>query len=229
MVTFFRQINWSSISKRSLLLIIPIILNPLGIACYYACGLGSDPYSVFIDGIHTLFGLSHGQITLVSNIIFFGLMLIWGRKYINVGTVITTFTMGYLIDLFRALIMTRVTYEGSPIWVHYAVLVVGCITFSFGAGIYIAINLGIGGFEFLSLLIVKITKQKLKYVRIAMDALFVLAGWLMGGIVGVGTVLGIIATGPALEFTLNLFKDRIDRFAGPLKKETKQEATELSA
>ena len=56
-----------------------------------------------------------------------------------------------------------------------------------------------------------------------MDAICVVAGYLMGGVVGVGTILGVLATGPIVEFTLKRIKDPIDNFAGKMKKESVQE------
>ena len=91
MKKYFENLNYSSILKRALLLLIPVLLMPFGIACYYACGLGADPFSIFVDGEHVLLNWTYGQITLLNNVILLGMMLIWGRKYLGIGTVVTTF------------------------------------------------------------------------------------------------------------------------------------------
>ncbi|MEA4912819.1 MAG: YitT family protein [Oscillospiraceae bacterium] len=212
------RINTDSLLKRTAFLAIPVLLMPFGIACYYACGLGADPFSIFVDGEHVWLGWTYGQITLLNNLILFTLMLIFGRKYIGVGTVVTVFTTGALIDFFRALIAETFPVPGSALWIRLLILAVGCVTFAVGVGFYISIEFGIGAAEFISLFIVGKTGVSLKYVRIALDALYVVIGYLMGGTVGVGTIVGIVATGPIVEWTLNRVKAPIARVCGPLKR-----------
>lgn len=201
--------------KRLLLLAVPIILMPLGIACYYCCGLGSDPFSVFVEGEHMLSGFTYGEITTCNNIVLLGVMLLVGRKYLNIGTVVTAFTAGPLIDFFMAVLKALLGQAQTALGVQIPVLFAGCVIFAVGVASYIAVDLGIGAVEFVSLAIVSVTKIKLKYIRIALDALFVAAGYLMGGIVGVGTIVGIVATGPIVEFSLSRLQAVFNKFAQP--------------
>jgi uncharacterized membrane protein YczE len=198
--------------KKLLLLPVPLLLSPAGIACYYACGLGADPFSVFVDGEHVMVGWTYGQISLMNNIIIFILMIFWGRRYIGAGTVLSIFSIGFFIDLFRELLITHVVTEAAPLWLRALILALGCVLFAVGTGIFIAINFGVGAVEFLTLFFVRLTKIKLKYVRIALDAFYVLTGWLLGGIVGAGTILGVLATGPIIEFTVTKAGAAVDRF-----------------
>jgi uncharacterized membrane protein YczE len=198
--------------KKLLLLPVPLLLSPAGIACYYACGLGADPFSVFVDGEHVMAGWTYGQISLVNNVFIFILMIFWGRRYIGAGTVASVFSTGFFIDLFRELLITHVVAETAPLWLRALVLAFGCVLFACGTGIFIAMDFGVGAVEFLTLFFVGLTKIRLKYVRIALDAFYVLAGMFLGGIVGAGTILGILATGPIIEFTIAKTKTAIDRF-----------------
>ncbi|MFR9208423.1 MAG: hypothetical protein ACLVKR_08920, partial [Lachnospiraceae bacterium] len=68
---FVRSVNLSSIGKRSIFLAISVVFMYLGIACYYQCGLGTDPYSVMVDGLHTFLNLSYGQVTNIINAVLF--------------------------------------------------------------------------------------------------------------------------------------------------------------
>lgn len=219
MSDWMKDLNYASVAKRTLLLIIPVILMPFGVACYYACGLGADPFSIFVDGEHVLLNWSYGRITLMNNVILLGMMLIWGRKYVGIGTVVTTFTTGFFIDLFRGMIVETFPPETTPYWILALILAVGAVSFAAGVGVYIAIECGVGPTEFISLGLVSLLKVKLKYVRIGLDALYVVLGYFMGGVVGVGTVVGIVRTGPIVEATLKLCKERIDRFVGPMRTE----------
>ncbi len=129
MMKLLQDVNYSSVSKRLLLLILPIFLIPLGIAGYYACGLGADPFSIFVDGEHALTGLSHGRLTTINNIVLLVGMIFWGgRKYLNIGTVITAFTTGPLIDYFLQLIRTTVPNPNNVFLINIGILILGCIT-----------------------------------------------------------------------------------------------------
>lgn len=223
---FLEGINYPSVAKRSVLLLLPALLMPLGVACYYACMLGADPFSIFVDGEHVLLGLTYGQITTINNIVLLALMLIFGRKYVNVGTVITSFTTGPLIDLFRGLIVDYIRPQDSGYIVQGAVLIAGCTLFAVGVGMYIAIDLGIGAVDFISLFLRDKLHVKLKFIRISVDGICVIAGYLMGGTIGIGTVLGVLATGPIVEFTLSHIKKPVEDFAGPVRKITMEGAPE---
>ena len=213
---YFKNINYSSAFKRLLILFIPIFLMPFGIACYYACGLGADPFSIFVDGEHVITGLTYGEVTTINNTILLTLMVFFGRKYINIGTIITSFTTGPLIDASLDLILLYFPSATTPLIMRAMILLIGCVAFAVGVGVYISVSLGIGPVEFISLFIVDRTNISLKYVRIALDALFTILGYLMGGVVGIGTILGVLATGPIIEYTLKLAEEPVNRFAGPM-------------
>lgn len=197
--------------------LIPVIMMPLGIAAFYACRLGSDPFSVFIEGQHALTGLTRGQITTINNSALLLIMLIFGRKYIGMGTVIMTFSIGPLIDFFRSAIYQLLLTGGDFMPVRVAVMVAGCVVFSVGVGFYIATEFGIGGLECILMLFTERTGFKMKYVKIVQDATFVLLGFIMGGIIGVGTMLSVLVTGPIIDLTLRFIKDPLKRFVGPLR------------
>ena len=80
---WFARINYGSAIKRLLAVFFAIICSSFGISCYYACGLGADPISIFVDGQHALFSLSYGQITTINNLVLVVLMLAktTGRKH----------------------------------------------------------------------------------------------------------------------------------------------------
>jgi len=93
--------NRMIVVKKLFLLTIPIILLPLGIAGYLASFLGSDPFSVFIDGVHVTTGLTHGQVAMINSTLLITLMFLFGRRYLKIGTIALAVTIGPLIDIFR--------------------------------------------------------------------------------------------------------------------------------
>ena len=106
-----KKINYRSLSIRLLIWFFASLLSEFGIGCYYACGLGTDPVSVFVDGVHNICGLSYGNISTICNIILLILIIIFERRYLGIGTIISTFISGPLIDVFETLMREHTQYN----------------------------------------------------------------------------------------------------------------------
>ncbi|MEA4912836.1 MAG: hypothetical protein VB092_09545 [Oscillospiraceae bacterium] len=213
---YFSTLNTNSLLRRLLLLVPTMALINFSIGCYYTCGLGTDPISVFIDGQHVLLGWSYGQITSMNNIILFIVMLWLGRKYMGLGTVATVFLSGPLIDLFEGMLRAAFPPESSALYVKIILLCIGVLGFGIGLGLFVTVGLGIGPFDFLPLWLRDVTKIELKWTRMMFDAFFLITGWLLGGIVGIGTAAGVLLTGPVMSFTIRVVGAPLGRFFGPL-------------
>ena len=86
--------------KRTVLCVIGTILIGLGVTIFLKSQLGSDPTSIWVDGLHAFFSISYGNASLVNNIITLGIALIVARKYIYVGTVIGALLTGPVMNFF---------------------------------------------------------------------------------------------------------------------------------
>ncbi|MEI3146680.1 MAG: hypothetical protein V8T10_01350 [Merdibacter sp.] len=222
---FVRSVNLSSIGKRSIFLAISVVFMYLGIACYYQCGLGTDPYSVMVDGLHTFLNLSYGQVTNIINAVLFVLMLLFGRKYINIGTIINFVVAGVLIDAFNAALIAL--FPNLDLFGQTLMLIAGFLLFAAGTGIYIVAALGVGGVEFITLSFSEKTKINLRWVRIGFDVICMILGIVLGAIagrgifgdlIGVGTILGAFGTGVVMKFTIRLLDERLTKWFGPLRR-----------
>ncbi|HQB32737.1 MAG TPA: hypothetical protein PLI19_05335, partial [Erysipelotrichaceae bacterium] len=94
--------------------------------------------------------------------------------------------------------------ETTHLAVKIILLVVGAITFAAGTGITIAADLGIGCWSFLPLWLEKVTPLSLDRTQMITDGITFVIGWLLGGIVGVGTIVGVVATGPIIGYVLKV-------------------------
>lgn len=210
-----KKINWKSLLVHLLVCVLSTILSELGIGCYYGCGLGTDPISVFVDGLHAKTGLSYGDISTICNVIQAILIYIFERKYLGPGTLIGVLIGGPFIDIFETLVRTNFPLETTTMAVRAIILVVGLITSSIGYGLGIACDLGIGCFQLWPIWLSDITHLEIKYTQTISDAAFLIIGWLLGGIVGIGTVVGTLLTGYILEWTLKK-SDKPLKSLGPI-------------
>ena len=209
-MTYLKKINWKAFVIRFFLSFFGTMISELGIGCYYACGLGTDPISVFVDGLHNISGMSYGNISTICNVIQAILIFIFIREYLGIGTLIGVLIGGPLIDVFETLVRTSFPLETTTLPVRIIILLVGLITTGIGYGLGIVSKMGIGCFQFIPLFLTKKTKIDLKYTQMFSDATFFLIGFLLGGVVGIGTIVGVFLTGFILSFVVEKLEPKVD-------------------
>lgn len=179
-------------------------ISSFGIGCHYNCGFGTDPISIFVDGLHGHYGLSYGTISTICNIIQTILIFIFIRKYLGPGTLLGVLTGGPLIDLFEIMMRNIFPSDTTVLPVRIIILLIGLITTGIGYGMGIAAEMGVGCFQFLPLFLSEKTPLELKYTQVITDALFFLVGYLLGGVIGIGSIVSVLFTGYFLDIGLKL-------------------------
>lgn len=91
---------------------------------------------------------------------------------------------------------------------------IGVAGLGLGLGIYQSARLGCGPTDGFNQSLSDKLKIPLKWERIGCDVVFSLAGWALGGVIGLGTVLGMFATGPIMGPTITKLAPVVDRWAG---------------
>ncbi|HPX33185.1 MAG TPA: YitT family protein [Erysipelotrichaceae bacterium] len=198
------KINFKSFSINTIIYILAVVLANLGIGCFYVCKLGTDPISVLIDGLHLTFGLSYGTISTIFNSLWAVLIILFLRDKFGIGTFLTVLIGGPLIDVFTNFLFATFPPESTHLAIRLMLLVVGEITFAVGTGLTIGVNLGIGCWSFLPLWLEKVTPLSLDKTQMITDAVIFVIGWFLGGVVGIGTILGVLATGPIIGYVLKV-------------------------
>lgn len=210
-----KKFNVKSIAFRLFLCILSTLLSQFGVACYYGCGLGTDPISVFVDGLHGGFGLTYGQISTICYVILGILLIIFERKYFGISTAVGIFFGGGLLDYFVALVANTFPIESISLVTKVLILIAGLITTGIGYGLGIACDLGVGTFQFVPLFFNDYLHIELKYAQIISDAIFFVIGWILGGIVGVGTIVGVVLTGYILDWSIKVVQKPLEN-VGPM-------------
>ena len=197
-----KKIHLKSFFCRFLISFLGTLISELGIGCYYNCGLGTDPISVFVDGLHGRFGLSYGTISTICNVIQAILIFLIIRKYLGPGTLLGVLIGGPLIDVFEGLMRGMFPPESTSLILRICILFAGLIFTGIGYGMGIGADLGVGCFQFLPLFLKEKLHIDIKYSQMISDGSFFLIGFLLGGVVGIGTLVGVFLTGFILDFAL---------------------------
>ena len=189
---------------RVLLLLLGLAIAHLGVTLFLLTELGSDPFNVLIQGLHRLIGstrITHGTVHICICFLIILILLFVDRSYIGIGTIICMFCGGPIIDFFTGL-LSPFLGSSSSLALRLCMLVAGCVVLAFGMTMVIRSDAGTGPNDLVALVISEKTGWKFSLVRMAVDALFVLAGFLLGGVAGLGTLICMFLVGPVAGFFL---------------------------
>jgi uncharacterized membrane protein YczE len=157
--------------------------------------LGVSPYDVLHQGLADQTGLSFGAVVIGLGVIILLLWIPLGQR-LGIGTVINTFTVGVIINAFLDL-----SPNPDALALRWAYLVVGIVVVAFGVGLYIGAGLGPGPRDGLMTGIAA-KGHPLWIVRTGLEVTALLAGWALGGDVGIGTLLFAFGIGPLGHYFL---------------------------
>lgn len=192
---------------KILLSLISSIFIGLGVFFLVYSQQGSDALLTVIDGLSKIFSLTTGTANLLVNAVLFILGFLVGRKYMYIGTFVGTFTIGFCIDIWTNLLSPYFA-RTNIFYYNLFFCVIGILIISFGVAISISIRFGFGPLDCTIFFINSKTNIHYKYIKIAVDILTICTGVMLGGTIGLGTVISAILTGPSIEFFAKYF-DRI--------------------
>lgn len=174
--------------------------------------MGTDPCTVMNNSIAKTIGWSLGNWQATLNIILLIIVVIFGGRNLGFGTLANMFLVGYSIDFF-SWIWSMVLPAGlfDSMIVRIVVLVPALVVFVFAVAVYVDMNMGTSPYDAMPLIIAKrLPKVPFKVVRIIFDAVVTLIGILFGGMLGIVTVVMVIALGPVIEWVSKLISKKWD-------------------
>ncbi|WP_370416663.1 YitT family protein [Streptomyces fradiae] len=162
-------------------------------------GLGLEPWGVLHQGLAERTGLTIGVVSIIVGAV---VLLLWIpiRQRPGLGTVSNVFVIGLAMDGTLALVPE---IDGLP--AEIALMLLGIVLNGVATGLYIAARFGPGPRDGLMTGLHRLTGRSIRLVRTAIEIAVVATGFLLGGSVGVGTVLYALAIGPLAQFFLRFF------------------------
>jgi uncharacterized membrane protein YczE len=173
------------------------VLIAVAIALNVRSTLGLGPLFVVFQGLERHGVATIGTATILTNLVLLGVAIGLGERP-GIGTLGQVFLVGPMTDL--ALLATpHVDAMGARIAYLLAAFVILCV----GAALYLAADLGAGPYDAVMRGLYRHSRRlSLAVVRLGMECTALLLGWLLGGDVGVGTVLIGLGIGPGIAFGL---------------------------
>jgi uncharacterized membrane protein YczE len=184
------------VTRRLVQLFVGLLLYGVSLAFVLRAGLGLAPWDVLHQGLARILDTSVGTMVIAVS---FVVLLAWIplRQPPGFGTIANAILVGISVDL-TMLVLDDVT--GWPLRV--TLLVGGVLLNALATALYIGALLGPGPRDGLMTGLVRRTGRSVRLVRTALEAGVLVAGWLLGGTVGIGTVLYAVAIGPIVHVLL---------------------------
>lgn len=203
------QLRAGRLPRRVAQLLVGLVLFGVTMALMLRAGLGLEPWGVFTYGLIQHVPISYGQMVVASS---FVILLLWVplRQWPGLGTVANALVIGVATDLTLAVVPD---VEGLG-W-RVLVMLVGIVGNGVAGAMYIGSQLGPGPRDGLMTGLSRRTGRSIRLVRTGIEVTVVVLGWLLGGIVGVGTVLYALLIGPVVQLFLPMLTVRVERPARP--------------
>jgi len=190
--------NRSNRATRLIQLFLGLVLYGISDGLLLAAGLGADPWDVFSQGLSRSFGLGIGTWTIIVGAM---VLLLWIplRQRPGLGTLANVFVIGLVVNEFLSLVPVVHGMALRSIGMLVAVVLNAIATAT-----YIGARFGPGPRDGL-MTGWAARGHSLRLGRTAIEATALLAGWLLGGTVGVGTLVYALSIGPLVHWLLPLF------------------------
>ena len=199
-----QQLRAGRTTRRLVQLAVGLTLYGVSMGMMVRSGLGLDPWDVFHYGIAQHLPVSFGTVTIIVGV---AVLLLWIplRQWPGLGTVANVVVIGLATDATLALLDAP-----DAIVVRVLLLVGGIVLNGLAGALYIGSQFGPGPRDGLMTGLVRRTGRSFRLVRTSIEVTVLVVGWLLGGVVGLGTVLYAVLIGPVVQVFLPIFTVPLD-------------------
>jgi uncharacterized membrane protein YczE len=192
--------NMKSFLARLVSMVFGLMLYALGIVVTIKANIGYAPWDVLHVGISKTIGLSIGTVSILTGFFLLIIVALLGEK-LGLGTIANMVLIGLFIDMF---LFIDVIPTGTTMVVGIPMLIAGLFIIAFGSFFYIRSAFGAGPRDSLMVALTRKTKIPVGICRCIIEFFATLGGWFLGGMVGIGTIISVIAIGFCIQITFKL-------------------------
>lgn len=186
-------------------LFIAVNLCGMGVGLYVQANLGSDTLTVIQEGMSKTFHISLGNASRVFNLFYLALALIMARKHIGWCTIVYGLVVGSFIDLYNGLLIPYQIAEAS-LWLRVLCILLGQLFLIITFSLLIKYRSGMNQLDAVCYGLENYLPIPYKQIRTSFDVLFIVVGYFMGGVVGVGSLFAMFTTGYGIDICLKILK-----------------------
>jgi uncharacterized membrane protein YczE len=192
---------------RIIKLIFGLFLFALGISITMHANLGYAPWDVFHQGIAQNIGFTIGRVSIFVGLVICVLTALLGEK-LGIGTLLNMLLIGLFLDWILSL-------EVVPLMNSFisgvVMMTTGLFVIALGSFFYIGAGFGAGPRDALMVAVERKTGLAVGISRASIEGGAVFLGWILGGPVGLGTVMAAFGIGLCVQIVFSLLKFDVTR------------------
>jgi uncharacterized membrane protein YczE len=197
----FRWHGWRRFLRDFLVIQAGFLLFGLAIVMMVKAGLGTSPWVALEVALTHYLPITLGQsvILVAGFIILFDILL---GQPLGWGTLANMLFIGLFVDALRPWVLA----PPAVLWFQVPYLLLGVVIMGFATAIYVGVNAGAGPRDSLMLAVSRRLRVSVRIARTVIEVIVVIVSLLLGGSIGLGTLLIALTVGPAVQMAFRLLK-----------------------
>lgn len=188
---------------RILRMLAGLFLFALGQVFSIQGAIGLAPWDVLNSGLSNLLGGTFGQMNVCVGLVLLVVDMLLGEK-LGLGTVCNALLIGTFIDLIQSV---HLIPKSGNFFIGVLMMCFGMFLLSVGTVLYIGAGFGSGPRDSLMVALrCRFSKVPVGVIRGCIEGTALIVGWIMGGTVGLGTVIAVFGISVILQLTFSLFR-----------------------
>jgi len=196
----------SQMVQRFIRLFVGLFLFAVGIVLTINANLGLSPWDVFHQGITYLTGITMGQASIGVGIILVMINAFLGER-LGWGSLCNMFFIGLFMDL---IMLNHIIPISNKVVSGLIMMFLGMFIIGLASYFYIGAELGSGPRDGLMIALTKRTNRSVRFIRNSIEISALIVGYLLGGFVGLGTLIMSVVLGYIIQFIFKLFKFNVN-------------------
>lgn len=174
----------------------------IGITLCVQANIGLSPWDVFHHGLALRTGLTFGIASGVASAVIVAATALCKEQF-GIGVLLNIFYIALIIDL---LMLGGVISKASGLFSGILMMICGLFTIALAMVLYIGAGYGAGPRDSLMVILSKRTGKPTGLCRSVVEAAALACGWLLGGQIGIGTVIAVFGTGITVQIVFRLLR-----------------------
>ena len=180
-----------------LLATVSLFVNGFGVYLTIQANIGASPWDVLNLGLSNTFGILYGTAAIIVSFTILGIDILM-KEPIGIAMIIDSIVVGKTVDLFNRINLVE---KCDSIFLAIPMMILGLFIMGYTQYTYMSASLGCGPRDTLLIGLTRRTKKvSIGLVSIMLLATATLVGWLLGGPIGIGTIICAFGMGPIMQF-----------------------------
>lgn len=164
--------------------------------------LGLSPWDVFHQGLTNVFPITMGQASIIASLVVIAVTTVFGLN-IGLGTILNMLGIGMLIDVIMYL---EIIPESHSLFTGILLMMGSLVAVSLATYLYMGCEMGCGPRDGMMVVLAKKTNKPMGLIRFFIEGAVFVIGFLLGGKVGIGTLITVFGMGYCLQILFKILK-----------------------